>query len=375
MRYICLLLAFVCRGVLAADSPAPMLNLPGTDGDPEKIDYAGLPLLRGTHAVVCPANEQWKFQLHNYLLHHDGKYWCMWSYGPVVEDMPTQYVAYATSDDGLKWSEPKSISGPPVEGRAYIARDFWTRDGELLALAASYKGKGAFGVDKDLKLVAFAWDRASSEWKPKGLVFENAINNFMPQRLSSGEWMMTRRDARFNVSMLAGGVKALDDWRVLPVVDRLASIKSTGLAPDEPVWWELPDKRVVGALRDNGGSSRLFRTISSDFGKTWSTPEKTNYPNSSSKLFPLLTSRGYRVMISNANPKLGRRELHLAVSEDGLTFTRMARLDIPMSRPSTLQYPHAIERDGHLFIAFSRNKNVTELIKVSLDEVDRLRRN
>src|SRR6186713_767755 len=157
MKYLCLLLAFVCGGVLAADSPAPMLNLPGTDGDPEKIDYAGLPLLRGTHAVVCPANETWKFQLHNYLLHHDGKFWCMWSCGPEVEDLPTQHVRYATSDDGLKWSEPKMLSGPPAEGRAFIARDFWVRDGELLGLVASFKSsydvnlKGAFGTDKDLK--------------------------------------------------------------------------------------------------------------------------------------------------------------------------------------------------------------------------------
>ncbi len=352
----------------------PLLVLPGTDGDPARIDYAKLPLLHGTHAVVCPYDEQWMLQLHNYLLHHDGKFWCMWSHGPVVEDVPTQHVNFATSDDGLHWSAPKSITGPPAEGRAYIARSFWVRDGELLALVASYKGKGAFGVDKDLKLIAFAWDKTSATWKPRGQVFDNAINNFTPQRLSSADWMMTRRDARFNVTMLIGGVKALDDWQVSPVVDRLAISRATGFSPDEPVWWEQPDKTVIGLIRDNGGSSRLFRTVSTDLGKTWSTPVKTNYPNSTSKVFSLLTSRGCRVLISNANPSVGRRELHLAVSEDGQTFTRMGRLDIPSDKPSTLQYPHAIEHDGHLFIAFSRNKNITELLKLPLDEVDRLRR-
>jgi hypothetical protein len=71
---------------------------------------------------------------------------------------------------------------------------------------------------------------------------------------------------------------------------------------------------------------------------------------------------------------VGRRELHLAVSDDGVTFTRMACLEIRMDKPSTFQYPHVIEHAGTLYIAYSRNKNVTELIMVSLDDVDALRK-
>ncbi len=366
-------LALACTRSLAAEDLPPLLNLPGTGGDAAKIDYARLPVLPGTHAVVCPFDEQWKFQLHNYLVHYDGKFWCMWSHGPEVEDLPTQHLRYATSTDGLKWSEAKTLSGPPAEGRAYIARGFWLRDGELLALAASYQGKGAFGVDKDLKLVAFVWDQAAAAWKPRGLVFENAINNFAPQKLSTGEWMMTRRDPRFNVSMLIGGVKALDQWRVVPVVDRLAAVRSSKFSPDEPVWWEQPDGLLLAAIRDNGGSGRLYRSVSRDHGLTWSAPEKTDYPNATSKLFTLRTSRGFRVLVSNANPVLGRRELHLGVSEDGLTFTRLARLDIPSPKATTFQYPHVLEHDGHLFIAFSNKKNVTELLRVPLAAVEKLR--
>jgi hypothetical protein len=346
-----------------------MLELPGTVGDETNIDYNALPVLKGTHAVVCAPDPEWKFQLHNYLLHHEGKFWCMWSHGPVVEDVPTQHVRYATSKDGLTWETPKTLSGPPAEGRAYIARGFWLRDGELLGLAACYKGKGAFGVDKDLQLVAFAYDGKNGGWKNRGVLYPNAINNFAPQMLSTGEWMMTRRDARFNVSMLIGGTKALDDWKAFPVVDRMAAIRSSKFSPDEPVWWEQPDGTIVAAIRDNGGSQRLFRSISRDHGRTWSEPVKTNYPNATSKLFTLRTSRGFRVLVSNANPKVGRREMHLAVSEDGLTFTRLARLDIPSPRPGTLQYPHVIEHEGHLYIAFSRNKATTELLKVALDDV------
>ena len=365
------LLVLLFCGVLRSEEPPPMLDLPGTGGDPARIDYAALPLLKGEHAVVCPYDEAWKFQLHNYLLHHDGKFWCMWSAGPVVEDLPTQHVRYATSDDGLHWSAPKNLSGMPAEGRAFIARDFWLRDGELLGLAASYRGHGAFGVDKDLKLVAFAWNQESGAWTEKGVLYQDAINNFSPQKVSTGEWMMTRRDARFNVTMLFGGVKALDDWRAVPVVDRLKALRGRKFSPDEPVCWEQPDGTLIAAIRDNGGSGRLFRSVSQDHGQSWSDPVMTNYPNATSKLFTLTTSRGFRVLVSNANPNIGRREMHLAVSRDGLSFTRLMRLDIPSPRATTFQYPHVIEHDGCLFIAFSNKKNVTEVLKVTLADVEK----
>ena len=53
--------------------------------------------------------------------------------------------------------------------------------------------------------------------------------------------MMTRRDARFNVYALRGGVKALDDWQSFPVMQRL---EFKPLIPDEPIWWPLPDGRL-----------------------------------------------------------------------------------------------------------------------------------
>lgn len=368
-----LLLSVLLVSIQRADvEDPPMLVLSGGGGD-AAIDYASLPVLKGTHAVVCPHDEQWKFQLHNYLLHRDGMFWCMWSAGPEVEDFPTQEVRYATSKDGLVWGAPRSLTGPPAEGRGYIARGFWERDGELLALVASFKGKGAFGVDKDLKLVAFAWNGETGTWSEKGVVYADAINNFAPQRLpGGGEWMVTRRDARFNVSMLVGGVKSISDWRVVPVVDRIAAVRSSGFSPDEPVWWPAADGRLVAAIRDNGGSGRLYRTFSADEGATWSGAVITNYPNASSKLFSLAVSRGYRVLVSNANPAIGRREMHLGVSRDGITFTHLARLGIPSPKATTFQYPHVIEHEGSLYIAFSNKKVQTELLKVALDEVDAL---
>jgi hypothetical protein len=227
--------------------------------------------------------------------------------------------------------------------------------------------------------------REGGAWKLKGKLYDNAINNFPPEKLPSGDWITTRRDARFNVSMLIGGRTALDDWQSFPVV-RLDGVK--GFRPDEPIFWPLQDGSLLALFRDNGGSQRLFQATSADGGRTWTLPEPTNFPNATSKLFSLATSRGYRVLISNANPAAGRRELHLSLSEDGKTFTRMARLEVPTppaapglealwhkfkSGIGSLQYPHAIEKSGYLFFTLSRNKKQTEVLRISLDDIDRLR--
>jgi hypothetical protein len=375
--FFCLIATLPCFAEEPA-SPAIVLDLPAAGTDEKKIDYAALPVLKGMHAVINKAEEPLKFQLHNYLVHQEGKFWCMWSQGPPVEDEPGQMIRYATSEDGLTWSAAKTLAKPVSDEYGTIARGLWVRDGELLALVAHFKGKGAFGVNKELQLQAYAWDKQADAWKLKGKLADNSINNFPPQRLSSGPWMTTKRDSRFNVSMLIGGEKAIDAWEAFPVVERL---KVKGFSPDEPIWWELPAekqdaasaRKIVALFRDNGGSGRLFRAFSSDQGRTWTLPQITNFPNATSKIFSLQASRGYRVLISNANPGLGRRELHLSISADGLTFRRMARLDIPSPRPGTLQYPHAIEHDGNLLIAFSRNKNQSELLRVSLAEIDKLR--
>ncbi len=380
-----------------AAGPIVLLELPESGTDPLKINYATLPVLGGDHTVISQAtrNRQgtsipnplptdMRFELHNYLAHYDGRFWCIWSDGPKVEDWPTQEVRFATSLDGIHWQPSGSVTGTPQAPYAFIARGLWVRGGELLALAAHYQGKGAFGVNKQLELRAYVWDNDTGDWRFKQKIYDNAINNFPPQRLSTGEWILTRRDARFNVSVLIGGRRRLDDWEVFPVV-KVGGVK--GFRPDEPIFWSLPDDSLFALYRDNSGSQRLFHSTSTDAGRNWGTPVITNFPNATSKLYSMATSSGIRVLILNANPALGRRELHLAASRDGRRFTRLARLDIPTppihaaidspgmrnrfrSGVASLQYPHVSEHSGALYLAYSRNKLQTELLRIPLAEID-----
>ncbi|QDU80203.1 hypothetical protein Pla110_19270 [Polystyrenella longa] len=355
-----------------------MLDLPETGMDPTAIDFQALPKIKGKHGVVSLGDEEWNFRLHNYLAFHDGKYFCFWSHGPVVEDKARQHLQYSTSLDGLNWEEPRVLLGPPKEGYGYIARGLWVRDNQLIALASLYEAPSFNGGD--LELVASIWDIDKQSWSEPQLIFDDALNNFPPKKLATGEWMMSKRSAKRDVSILIGGVKAIDDWKEFP----LSTYKADGGGkPEEPFWWKLPDDNLVGLFRDNSRSGRLLRAFSTDNGRSWTKMTKTNFPDATSKFHVTHTSNGYWVMFSNPNPKQ-RNPLCMSVSRDGLVFDRMVRLPVPeelenakwadssrfgSTRYESWQYPHSIEQNGSVLVAFSRRKQTVEVIQIDLDDI------
>ncbi len=245
-----------------------------------KVGDSDLPRVYSQHAVISDVRNRggsWVHQ-HAYLAHHDGRFWAMWSDGPGAprpnvspeqhrnivpgHDQPGTRVSYATSTDGLNWSQPKDLSGPPrIEGFGWIVRGFWQRDGELLALASHFKAPGYPG--KGLSLEAFRWEKNQDIWAAHGTVFDDTLNNFPPKRLPSGEWMMSRRDHRRQVTVMVGGVESFDRWRICPLASYVGNRQ-----PEEPYWYVLPDgQNLVGLFRDNSGSKRLLAPSQLTTGK------------------------------------------------------------------------------------------------------------
>ncbi len=174
--------------------------------DPHQIDYEKLPRVPAEHVIISDVRDQAGTRVHQhaYLAHNDGRFWAMWSDGPGLpkpgatpeqhrnivpgHDRPGTRNSFSTSTDGLHWSKPADLTGPPrINGYGWIARGLWKRDGELLALASHFNAPGYAGLG--LSLEAFRWN--GTNWVPHGTVLDDSMNNFPPKRLPSGEWMMT----------------------------------------------------------------------------------------------------------------------------------------------------------------------------------------
>lgn len=248
------------------------------------------------------------------------------------------------------------------KGFRWIARGFWKRNADLIALASLDEAAEFFGPS--LALHAFRWEEAGQKWTSLGVISKNTINNFPPERISDGQWMMSRRAFDYKTSgvhFLVGGVNAIDDWQSYPVLG-----SASELAAEEPLWWALPDHRLVALFRDNRKSGFLYRSISTDQGRTWSTPVKTNFPDAASKLHGFRLSDGRYVLISNSNPK-SRDPLTLALSPDGLVFNQLGWL----VGGRRVDYPHSMEHRGKLYVAFSGAKQTVELLTVDLSDLSR----
>ena len=343
--------------------------------NPHEIDFAGLPRVASRHSVVSDVRATKGVNQHNYLVHHNGKFWVMWSDGPGIEDRVGQRVKYATSRDGLTWSDSVYLTPVPpnsgldskfyaarsAEGFRWISRGFWQRDGELLALASLDEAAGFFGPS--LELHAFRLNFSDGTWDDLGTIANNAINNFPPKKIPTGQWMMSRRTFDYKkrgVHFLVGGRDGIDQWESFPVFG-----SSSELSAEEPFWWTLPGGNLMALFRDNRRSGYLFRSFSTDNGRTWSKPVKTDFPDASSKINGLRLKDGRYVLVSNANPQQ-RDPLVISISDHGMVFNRMGYL----VGGRRVDYPHVIEHKGHLFVAFSGGKQSVEVLKIRLAELD-----
>lgn len=364
----------------AIKNPESSLMLTGdwVPRDFKTFDFNSLPRVKVEHSIVSDVRYAWgmKTNQHNYITFYEGKFWVMWSDGPggqrpgvsakdhrdVVprHDLAGQLVSYATSTDGVNWSEPRDLAGPPDDGFGWIARGFWIYEGKLLALVTRYQAPTYLG--DGLQLHAFEQIAgAPKDWKYKGLVRDNAMNNFAPKQIPGGEWMMSRRDKDANVHMMVGGTAGFDQWESFPVI----SYRGEELEAEEPYWFVLPDQNIVAFFRDNKKSGSLFRAFSTDKGRSWTKPVKTNFPDAGSKFNGVRLKDGRYVLVSNPNPKK-RDPLTIAVSDDGLVYHKIVYL----VGDRHVDYPHVMEHEGYLYIAFAGAKQTVEVLKLAISDLD-----
>jgi hypothetical protein len=323
----------------------------------------GLPPIEGEHTLLYKASDNdYRFCHHPSLTVFNDSLYCCWSNGLTGEDEPTQRILLSSSRDGRSWTEPSILATSGAPNGALVASGFHVTEESLVCYFSTTYGDN---FHEDVHLSAISSSDGVSWRDPTRIAAGFFIDGPRPpangRLLLGGEYVgNARTDHGLRMRLLysdeSDGISGWQEASIAPA------------APDdfqytEPNMAMRPDGVPVIGFRSQTGY--LFASSSEDNGATWSTPQKTNFPDSISRFFLRRLPNGQTILINNPSAtQYDRSVLALSISDDGVTFDRSVAL---RNDPATQgfggnhkvdgwQYPNALVWNDALIVAYSINK-------------------
>lgn len=339
--------------------------------DPGQPRTLGLKKLPAEHASLYRATpETFRFCHHANLVVFGGRLYCMWSNGKIGEDEPGQRILFANSRDGVTWSSPRVLATDPLKRGACVAAGFRGTGKRLIAF---YTVSGGTNFHAETALWARESTDAVSWGAPRRLVAGFYIR--APISLPggglflSGEHVGKERETKRMRLLVTQREDGLGDWQDARI--RVTDPKVFGYT--EPAAYVRRDGAIVCPFRNYSGA--LFGSLSTDRGRSWSVPVRTNFPDSLARHDTgRLPDQSYYLINNPSSKRLDRSILTLATSRDGVIFDRAW---IVRNEPTRMrfqgkskldgwQYPHARAWRDHLYVAYTINKEDVGVTRISL---------
>jgi predicted neuraminidase len=274
----------------------------------------------------------------------DGRLMTAW-YSAPFEGSPKQKIVSAfSSDQGRTWSAAATLQD--FEGRA---------DFDPAFVGAGKQTFLFFSATNPLRIYFRVSGDAGRSWSPpnEAPVETGHTSRSNGIRLSTGELLVPLH----RTGTRAGGVlKSRDGGKTW---QRFGSVANPDGQGGEPTLAEVKSGRVMMLLRTKDGE--LWRSFSADKGETWSVPEKTGLPATSSSHNLFRTRDGTLVLTHNPSPPPLRFPLTMRVSrDDGATWGQPA---VIADRPAQaggwqVSYPSVAELpDGTWLVVWTQIKS------------------
>jgi hypothetical protein len=360
------------------------------------------PKLDVERVMLFEPSTEWTYSHHPFLAHFGGRYVAMWSNGREDEDAPGQRVLMATSPDFVTWTKPAPLVDVTMGERTELVMTsagfhHHHHHGRLIAYVGEYEYDPAVLVDgrrprmsaghRNTRLWATTTTDLAAWCDPVDLGLA-MVPNYGPEPTASGRLIISGNVALPHTDDPSG----LAGWTMAGVyppelADGLVDDSETFHGISKHAGWPVPlcetswfqtDDGVIHALF-RSRTSRLWLSESTDDGATWSEPVATDFSNGVSKFQfgRLPDGRFFCVCNPDHGSPSQRNPLTVELSDDGSRFDRSLVLgDEPFAakRPGLHKggdygYPHALIRDGHLHVIYSRQKEAIEAVRVPLSRL------
>jgi predicted neuraminidase len=173
------------------------------------------------------------------------------------------------------------------------------------------------------------------------------MGRIKPLILANGKILLPLYSDGFNLSIVGISEDNGDRWK--------ASLPIVGRGNIQPTILQKTDGTLVAYMRDNGDSpTRIFKSISSDEGYSWSPAEKTDIPNPGSSVDAIVLNNGHWLLTCN-DLEDGRNQLAVYLSDDeGDTWKWKQYLENVPKGEGSFAYPTMIQtKDGMIHISYS----------------------
>ena len=127
------------------------------------------------------------------------------------------------------------------------------------------------------------------------------------------------------------------------------------------------EERLTGFFRPCSEPKKIWRTLSNDGGKTWTSPVATQLPNPLSGLAACSVGNAISV-IYNHTEAHQRYPLSLSITEDrGVTWKGPLQID-PV--PLEVSYPSVVAgKDGYLYGLYTYNRKMIKFVKIRASQI------
>lgn len=290
----------------------------------------------------------------------NGEFGCIFMTGGDHEPRKENYVAMCRSLDRARtWSGPETVL--KFDDRGCLLSEVFVHGDTITIMAETHDG--FFENWRNFTLTSTDSGATWGELVP----FEPAPRRSFIRNLfvtSWGEWLLPLqtydtvetpeasplKDGSFKQAY-NGALISSDEGETWERSDLIGPL--SGWAENNIV--ELSDGRLVMFVRADG-TGVIYRSESTDRGRTWVSLEPTDIPNPGSKFRLHKLSDGRIVLIHNTNPK-ARNPLSMWISDDDLDTWGYQR--VLTDFPGALQYPDGFvdEEEGYVHFAFDYNRH------------------
>lgn len=345
--------------------------------------------------LIQPYGDEFAFAHHAALTEYNGKIYAMWSSGRVHEDDCGQRVLWSYTDGFSDWKEPMMFADTEMGVHSHFVKfagGFCATKDRLYAYftVSEYNPKYMPGEDMrpaDIdvwtvedsflsvqRYVRYLLDDGVSWSEPQKVDFGGG--NHSAERIANGRYIIPMSTGICYTDEIKAD--ALPEYRYGGISDEQIKKAVSMGAPAlcEPSLYQTDDGILHLVMRS--GEHRLWYAESYDNGETFTDVYPTAFTDDLAKFQFGRLPDGRYYYVGNPVVGQGRLPLMLFTSEDGYNFDKKyiicdepyARHKNGLGKGGHYGYPECAIFGGYMYVIYSKQKEVIEITRFSLEQID-----